>query len=91
MAHSKSARKRVRQNLVRRLRNRSAKAALRTAIKKFSAAAGIGDAAAASAAFLLVQKKVDKVAAKSILRKGTADRIKARLAARLHAIRAEKK
>jgi len=73
------------------MRNRSAKATLRTAIKKFAATAKAGDAAAASAAFLVVQKKVDKVAVKNILRKGTADRIKARLAARLRAIRAAKK
>ena len=84
MAHSKSARKRVRQNAARRLRNRQAKSVLRTSVKKFIAA-GAGDAAAVTAAYRDVQKKLDQAVAKGILRKGAADRMKSRLAARLPA------
>ena len=82
MAHGKSAKKRVRQNAARRLHNRQAKSALRTTVKKFTTA---GDAAGATAAYRNVQKKLDQAVAKGIVRKGTADRMKSRLAARLAA------
>jgi len=88
LAHSKSARKRIRQNARRRLRNRSAKSALRTAIKKFRAALDSGDVAAASQAFRVVQERVDKTASKGIVHKRTAARIKARLAERLNRLAA---
>jgi small subunit ribosomal protein S20 len=81
LAHGKSAKKRIRQNAARRLRNRQAKSALRTTVKKLAAAAA-GDA---TAAFRGVQKKLDQAVAKGIVRKGTADRMKSRLAARLAA------
>jgi small subunit ribosomal protein S20 len=82
VAHGKSARKRIRQNAARRLRNRPARSALRTAVKKLAVAA---DAAAATAAYRGVQKKLDQAVAKGIMRKGTADRVKSRLAASLAA------
>ena len=91
MAHSKSARKRIRQNLARRLLNHSQKSALRTLIKKFDAAATSGNAESAATLILAVQRKIDKAASKNILHRGTADRIKSRLAARLKALKAEKK
>ena len=87
MAHGKSAKKRIRQNAVRRLRNREAKSALRTTVKKFTRAAGAGDAEAARTALRNVQKKLDRTVSKGILRAGTADRIKSRLAARLKAVK----
>lgn len=85
MAHGKSAKKRIRQNAARRLRNRQAKSALRTTVKKLTVAAGGADAAVAAAAYHGVQKKLDQAVAKGIVRKGTADRVKSRLAARLAA------
>ena len=91
MAHGKSAKKRIRQNATRKLRNRQAKSALRTTVKKFTGAARSGDAEAASAAFRGVQKKLDQTVSKGIMRAGTADRIKSRLAARLKAAKSAKK
>jgi small subunit ribosomal protein S20 len=85
LAHGKSAKKRVRQNVARRLRNRQAKSALRTTVKKLTVAVGSGDAASATTAFRGVQKKLDQAVSKGIVRKGTADRLKSRLAARLAA------
>jgi small subunit ribosomal protein S20 len=85
LAHSKSAKKRIRQNAAHRLRNRQAKSALRTTVKKMTLAAGAADAAAATAAYRSVQKKLDQAVAKGILRKGAADRVKSRLAASLAA------
>ena len=85
MAHGKSAKKRIRQNIAHRLRNRQAKSALRTTVKKFAVAVGAGDAAAAAAAYRGVQKKLDQAVAKGLMRKGAADRVKSRLAAKLAA------
>ena len=85
MAHSKSAKKRIRQSEDRRLRNRSEKSALRTTLKKFNAAVKSGDPETAASSFKTAQKKLDKTASKGILRKGTANRVKSRLSARLKA------
>ena len=79
MAHSKQARKRIRQNAARRLRNRSVKSSLRTAVKKFKATVQSGDAEAVAAAYKSVQKRADKTARKGIIAKGTAARMKSRL------------
>lgn len=83
MPHSKSAKKRVRQNAADRLRNRSAKSTLRTTLKKFNAAVKQGDADAAGTAYKNAQKTVDSSARKGIVNKGTAARVKSRLAAQL--------
>ena len=91
MAHGKSAKKRVRQNVVHRLRNRQSKSALRTTVKKLAVATLAGDAAAATTAFRGVQKKLDQAVAKGIVRKGTANRLKSRLAAKLAAKAPKKK
>ena len=90
MAHSRSAVKRIRQNLRRKLGNRAAKSALRTAIKKFRAAVSTGDLDAAAATYHLVQEKVDKTASKGIIHKGTAARIKSRLSQHLNALKTAK-
>ena len=91
MARSKSSRKRIRQNVRRRLHNRSAKSGLRTTIKKCRTAIEAGDAASATSALHAVQKKVDVTAAKGIIPKKAAARIKSRLTSRLNALLAAKK
>lgn len=87
MAHSKSAKKRIRQSEDRRVRNRSVKSALRSALKKFAAAVESGNAETAAAAYQAIQKKLDKTASKGILRKGTVSRVKSRLSRRLKSIK----
>ena len=91
MAHSKSARKRIRQNAHTRLRNRAAKSALRTTVKKFLSALTAGDKDAATTALVAVQERADKTAAKGIIRKKSADRIKSHLSARLKKLAAVRK
>ena len=91
MATSKQSKKRIRQNAEDRLRNRSAKSALRTTIKKFKSAVKSGDADAATTGYKDVQKQVDKTAAKGIIRKGTAARIKSRLNSQAKAATGDKK
>lgn len=90
MAHSLSAKKRVRQNEKRRTINRSRKSQVKTQIKRFEAALSAGDVDAAGAQLQAVVKKLDKVAATSTMHKNTAARKKSRLAKRLNALKAKK-
>jgi len=83
LAHSRSAKKRVRQNERRRLRNRVARSALRSAVKRFRAAASAGDLATARAIYAIIQKRADTIARKGIIPAKRAARIKSRLAAAL--------
>ena len=84
MPHSSSAKKRVRQNERRRLRNRSRRSAMKTSIKPFDAKLGSGDIDGASSALKDTLKKVDKTAAKGVIHKRTAARVKSRLQRRLN-------
>ena len=90
MAHSFSAKKRVRQNAKRRLINRTRRSQVKAQIKRFEAALGSGDVGAATEQYRLVVKKLDKVAATSTMHKRTAARKKSRLAKRLNNLTAEK-
>ena len=89
MAHSLSAKKRIRQNDKRRTMNRARKSQVKTQIKRFEAAVSQGDTAAASEEFQLVVKKLDKVASTSTMHKKTAARKKSRLAKRLNSLKAK--
>jgi small subunit ribosomal protein S20 len=80
MAHTLSAKKRVRQNHKRALRNRSRKERLKKAIRGFTSALEAGDAAAIDTELTKAQKAVDKARTKGILHRRNADRRKARLA-----------
>ena len=77
---NKSAEKRERQEAVRRLRNRSAKSAVRTAVKKFDAAVAAGNKDEAEKAFAESCKLLDSAASKGLIHKNTAARKKSRLA-----------
>lgn len=86
---NRSAEKRERQNVVRRMRNRAAKSTMRTAIKKFDAALVAGDVASASAALDSSLKILDSTASKGIIHSRTADRKKSRLHARFNKMNAQ--
>ena len=90
MAHSLSAKKRVRQNANRRLINRARKRQVKTQIKHFEAALSGGDIQAASEQYRLVARKLDRIAATSTMHKKTAARKKSRLARRLNSLKAAK-
>ncbi|HEX7099148.1 MAG TPA: 30S ribosomal protein S20 [Acidimicrobiia bacterium] len=83
MANIKSQMKRNRQNEKRRLRNKSIRSEVKTAIKKVLVAAEAGEPT--DELFRQAQKKIDKAVTKGVLKPNTAARKKARLAARLHA------
>lgn len=79
MANSPQARKRAKQNSVRRLRNHSQRSAVRTAIKKLDAAIAAGDQAAAKEAFEASASMIDRATSKGLHHKNRAARLKSRL------------
>lgn len=89
MAHSLSAKKRVRQNAKKRLVNRERKSVVKTQIKHFETALASGDAAKAAEQFRMLVKKLDKTASTSTMHKKTAARKKSRMAKKLNALKAK--
>jgi small subunit ribosomal protein S20 len=83
MPNIASARKRLRQNIKRRARNRSVKAELRTEIRKVRESADGGKLDDAEAEFRLAVAKLDRAAAKRIIHPNRAARLKSRLSAHL--------
>ena len=72
MAHSISAKKRIRQNLKRRSRNRWRMQTLRTAIKAFEDKAQHAQYAEAETAFRNACRLLDKTASKGVIHKNQA-------------------
>ena len=85
MAHSLSARKRVRQNEKHRALNRWRLRAMRDSIKDFREKLVHGTPEEATAAFRACSKLVDKTAAKGAIHKNQAARRKSRMSAALKA------
>jgi len=85
VAHSLSAKQRIRQNAKRRARNRARKNQIRLAVRSFDETIHSGDAGKSADALKAVIKKIDQVAAKGTLHKNTASRKKSRLQKRLNA------
>ncbi len=90
MAHSLSAKKRVKQNAKNRTINRGRKSQIKTQIKHFETALSSGDLEAASEQYRLVVQKLDKTAATSTMHKRTVARKKSQLTKRLNALKAKK-
>lgn len=89
MAHSLSAKKRVRQNVKRRARNRARKDEIKIETKGFLSALTKGDLDKAQEEYRKVSSVLDKVASKNTIHKNAAARKKSRLAARLNALKAK--
>jgi small subunit ribosomal protein S20 len=90
VAHSLSAKKRVRQNAKKRTINRARKSQVKTQVKRFDAAIESGDVEAAGEQYRLIVQKLDKTAATSTMHKRTAARQKSRLAKKLNSLKAQK-
>jgi small subunit ribosomal protein S20 len=90
VAHSLSAKKRIRQTLKRRARNRARKEVLKGQVKTYLAALSTGDIAKAETELKNVTSRLDKVAAKRTIHKNAAARKRSRLTRRLNALRASK-
>lgn len=91
MAHSLSAKKRIRQNLKNRARNRARKSDIRIEVGELNAAFVAGDVVKASEQLKKTVKALDRVAARGTIHKKTAARRRSRLTKRLNALKAAKK
>ena len=76
--------KRIRQNIKRRGRNRWRKRQVKVAVRDFDEALRAGDAAKAAEQLKVVYKRLDMVAAKGTIHKNAAARKKSRLTRRLN-------
>lgn len=85
MAHSRTAKKRVRQNVKHRARNRWRLTALREVIKELNESLLHGTPAQAAEMFKKVSRLLDRSAAQGVIHKNQADRRKSRLSARVKA------
>ena len=79
MPNIKSAKKRLKQNLVRNARNRSLRTTVRKRCKKVASTVKEGNLQEAQTAFDVAVKTLDKMGAKRILHKNAAARKKSRL------------
>lgn len=86
VANIKSQQKRNITNERRRLRNKSVKSSLHTAIRAFRSAAADGDKDKASALLASTSRKLDKAASKGVIHKNQAANKKSALAHTLHKI-----
>ncbi len=88
MAHSLSAKKRIRQNAKHRARNRARKGAIKAELRAFNQVLASGDKTKAAEALKSAIKKVDQIAAKGTIHKNTAARRKSLLQRRYNALAA---
>jgi small subunit ribosomal protein S20 len=79
MPTTKSAKKRLRQNLERRDRNRAVKSALKTQVRKVREAVAAGDTAKAAEELRLAGKQLDRQGARNVIHRNKAARTKSRL------------
>ncbi len=86
MANTASARKRIRQNIVRSARNHARLSRMRTFVKKVESAIAGGDRAAANAALMAAQPEMQRAAGKGVIHKNTISRKLSRMTARIKSI-----
>ena len=86
MANHKSAKKRIRQNEKRRIRNKQIRTGMRTVVKNCRTALDGGNVEEAREKFLAAERSLRRTASKGIIPKTRADRAVSRLAKRLNAL-----
>jgi len=89
VAHSLSAKKRIRQSAKRRLRNRDRKRVIRLELKKFQTIVTAGDKAKTGEELKVAQKTLDRMSARGAIHKNTAARRKSQLARKVNALQAK--
>ena len=85
MPNIKSAKKRVLVSKVNNERNKMAKSALKTTLKKFEAAVAEGNKEQADSAYTAAVKSIDQAVKKGIIHKNNAARKKSALVSKLNA------
>lgn len=86
MAHTASAKKRIRQNLGRTARTRARRSRVSTFIKKVEAAIAGSDASLAVEALRSAQPELQRAASKGVIHPNTVARKLSRLSARVKAL-----
>ena len=86
MANIKSQKKRILTNEKARLRNKSVKSSLKTAIRRFNEAAEAGDTEKATAHAREASRKLDKAVSKGVIHKNQAANRKAPIAKKAAAL-----
>ena len=86
MANSKSAKKRAIVAERNRVRNQAVKTRVKTMSKKVLSTVENADVEAAKTALSVAYKELDKAVTKGIIKKNTASRKKARLAAKVNSL-----
>jgi small subunit ribosomal protein S20 len=86
MPNTASAKKRMRQDAVRRLRNRSTKSTIRTQLRKVREAIAAKDIEKSQTEFRSLVKKLDRAAAGNVIHANAAARTKSRLSAAIKAL-----
>ncbi|WP_086667554.1 30S ribosomal protein S20 [Lentzea kentuckyensis] len=86
MANIKSQLKRIKTNEKARLRNKSVKSSLKTAIRKFREAAEAGDKVKALELLQVASRKLDKAATKGVIHANQAANKKSAMALRANAL-----
>ncbi|HEY2271718.1 MAG TPA: 30S ribosomal protein S20 [Jatrophihabitantaceae bacterium] len=86
MANIKSQIKRIRTNEAARLRNKSVRSSLKTAVRRFRAAADAGDRDAAVTAMNSASRELDKAAGKGVIHANQAANRKSAMAQRVNSL-----
>ena len=86
MANIKSQIKRIRTNEAARLRNKSVKSALKTAIRRVRTAVDAGDKATAQAELVTASRGLDKAVSKGVIHANQAANRKSALAHQVNAL-----
>jgi small subunit ribosomal protein S20 len=87
MAHSKQARKRIRQNEKNRVANKAKMSAIKTGLKAVMAAVQAGDKAKAQVLAVKACKTIDKAAKTSVIHKNNAARHKSQVMRALNSMK----
>jgi small subunit ribosomal protein S20 len=88
VAHSLSAKKRIRQSIKRRARNRARKELIKDQTKSYLSALATHDVGKAQTELNKTVSRLDKVASKHTIHKNTASRRRSRLTLSLNAMKA---
>lgn len=88
MPNSPSAKKRMRQDVVRRARNRSTKAGLRSQLRKVREAIAAKKVDDAKKEFAVLSRKLDRAASAKVIHANAASRTKSRLSNAIKALKA---
>ncbi|MEX0612140.1 MAG: 30S ribosomal protein S20 [Pirellulales bacterium] len=87
MPNTASAKKRMRQDTVRRTRNRSTKSNIRTQLRKVREAISAKDHEKSQAEFRTLVKKLDRAAGRNVIHANAAARTKSRVSAAIKALK----